>query len=67
MSSRTTPGEHPSLELSPARLTRECRYWGDCFFLCLQSLVFDGVYELVSLLCDRFDDTLLTRRCRHRT
>ncbi|PWN45243.1 hypothetical protein IE81DRAFT_209163 [Ceraceosorus guamensis] len=21
-------------------------YWGDCFFLCLQSLVFDGVYEL---------------------
>lgn len=21
-------------------------YWGDCFFLCLQSLVFDGVYEV---------------------
>lgn len=21
-------------------------YWGDCFFLCLQNLVFDGVYEV---------------------
>lgn len=36
---RLTVGGEPN---SPRLLAR---YWGDCFFLCLQSLVFDGVYE----------------------